>query len=308
MKKYEEAKINDSLRWEIDAAASGTDLAKSVTLALLIPQEEALDLIDFGSIQVNGRQERLAARLLSAGDTVQVHRPRHGIARSYEIDPRRILYRDNALLAYDKEPSIPSQQTPYDAYNNLYAALGRYLATGQSSRNYVGLHHRLDQETSGVMVFTLEPGANRKLGRAFEMRRVVKDYLAWVPGHPEPEYWACENEIGRKQGRYATVPTGQGKPAKTLFDTLARDADDTLIWARPLTGRTHQIRLHLAACGHPILGDRLHGAPPSRRLYLHAYRLRLPHPVTGKMIELTAPVPPDWPEPRRLAIPDAPRS
>lgn len=308
MMKCEAFKMKESFRWEIDAAAAGADLAGNMARALLIPLQEAHDLIDFGSVQVNGRQERQANRLLCLGDRVQVHRPRHGTVRSYEIDDRRILYRDQALLAYDKEPGIPSQQTPYDAYNNLYAALGRHLALCRKAPPYVGMHHRLDQETGGVMVFTLNPGANRKLGRAFEMRRVQKYYLAWVVGHPEREHWTCELEIGRKQGRYTTVPKGQGKTATTFFESLTHDGDHTLILARPLTGRTHQIRLHLAASGHPILGDCFHGGPPSQRLYLHAYRLRLPHPITENTIEITAPIPPDWPEPRRLTIPDEPRS
>lgn len=299
--------ITDSLSWEIHARASGAELATHLARALLISGEEASDLIDFGSVQVNGRQERLASRPLSAGDIVQVHWPRHGIVRSYEIDPHHILYQDDILLAYDKEPGIPSQQTPYDAYNNLFAALGRYLEKSRPPHHYVGLHHRLDQETSGVMVFTLEPGANRKLGKAFEMRKVVKDYLAWVVGRPELEYWTCEDEIGKKQGRYTTVSKGHGKSARTLFDTLFHGDDRTLVRARPLTGRTHQIRLHLAASGHPIMGDHLYGGPPSKRLYLHAHRLCLPHPVNGAKLALTAPVPPDWPEPRQITIPDAPR-
>jgi 23S rRNA pseudouridine1911/1915/1917 synthase len=299
--------MKDSFNWEVDSRASGGELGLHLARALLISHEEAIDLIDFGSVQVNGRQERLASRPLNTGDRVQVHWPLHGIVRSYEIDTRRILFQDDTLLAYDKEPTVPSQQTPYDAYNNLFAALQRYLEKQGFSHTYVGLHHRLDRETSGVMVFTLDPGANRKLGRSFETRNVVKEYLAWVDGHPTMERWTCEDEIGKKQGRYATVPKGQGKPARTKFDILFRAEERTLIRAKPYTGRTHQIRLHLSAIGYPVVGDRLYGGSPSNRLYLHSHRLTLPHPISGAKLVLTAPVPPDWPEPRQVTIPGAPR-
>jgi len=297
-----------SLTWTVDHGAAATTLGLHVAKALLISSEAAADLIDFGSVQVNGRQERTASRLLIPGDTVQVHWPRGGTVRSYEIDPQRILFQDAVLLAYDKERGIPSQQTPYDAYNNLFEGLQRHLkATGQHPV-YVGLHHRLDRETTGVMVFSLEPRANRKLGRAFEARQVVKEYLAWVGGHPGQEAWTREDDIGKKRGRYTTVPKGEGKPAITRFQTLFRGEGSSLVLARPLTGRTHQIRLHLAASGHPILGDRLYGGDPSSLLHLHAHRLKLPHPFSGRQLDLTAPIPPDWPEPREAATPDAPRS
>ncbi len=287
--------LDQSLTWTIDPDSAAATLQFHVAQALLISNEDAADLIDFGAIQVNGRQEIVASRVLNSGDTIQVHWPRGGTVRSYEIDPQRILFQDAVLLAYDKERGIPSQQTPYDAYNNLFKGLQRHLVKTGERQAYLGLHHRLDRETSGVMVFTLEPRANRKLGKAFEARQVSKEYLAWVGGHPPWETWTREDEIGKRGGHYTTVPRGEGKPARTHFETLVRCEDRTLVRARPFTGRTHQIRLHLAASGHPILGDRIYGGNPSGILYLHAHRLSLPHPITGRQLELTAPVPPDWP-------------
>ncbi|MCU0574016.1 MAG: RluA family pseudouridine synthase [Syntrophobacteraceae bacterium] len=302
------SKAKDETSWTIDAASAGGTLASRMARALLLSQEDAADLIDFGSVQVNGRQERLPTRTLQPGDVVQVHWPLRGTLRHYEIDPLRILFQDGVLLVYDKERGVPSQQTPYDAYNNLYAGLLRHLGETGPRRSTLGLHHRLDRETTGVMVFTLDSRANRNLGRAFESRRVLKDYLAWVGGIPPRDAWTREDEIGRKAGQYATVPRGRGRPAETRFEILYHGEDRSLVRARPLTGRTHQIRLHLAASGCPVLGDRLHGGGPWDFLCLHAHRLSLLHPISGRRLEWTAPIPPDWPEPRQAATPGEPRS
>jgi len=259
-------------------------------------------------VQVNGRLERQPGRTLRTGDVIQVHWPRLGPKRHYEVDPRRILFQDEDILVYDKERGVPSQQTPYDAYNNLYAGLLRHLAKTFGGRFRVGLHHRLDRETSGVMIFALDPRANRKLGKAFENRQVLKEYLACINGLPPRDAWSREDDIGRRQGRYATVPKGEGKSAATRFRILLRGGERSLVHAQPLTGRTHQIRLHLAASGYPVLGDRLYGGSPWEFLCLHAHRLSLPHPVSGRLMQWTAPLPPDWPEPRPAPTPDERRS
>jgi 23S rRNA-/tRNA-specific pseudouridylate synthase len=132
---------------------------------------------------------------------------------------------------------------------------------------------------------------------------VTKDYLAWVSGSPAEEQWTSSEEIGRQGGRYCTVPKGRGKPAETLFRVLLREPGRTLLWARPATGRTHQIRLHLEAKGIPVLGDRLYGKARAGRLYLHAFRLTLPHPATKSRLTLTAPIPDDWQVPEGFALP-----
>lgn len=285
------------LQWSVEEEAEGACLADYLARQLLLNEEDARDLIDFGSVQIGGRQERDPGRRLSSGQEVRVYRPWGGTRRFYEIDPARILFRDRTLFAYDKEPGIPSQQTPSDAYNNLFAAVIRRISKEGAKAPYVALHHRLDRETSGVMVFALDRSANRKLGDAFQRHEVKKEYLAWVQGRPAPDEWVGSEDIGRKDGRYCTCPQGRGKSAETLFRVIHRDEDRSLVSAMPLTGRTHQIRLHLAAAGFPVLGDRLYGGRPSGRLYLHAHRLRLAHPADGSELTLTAPVPADWPPP-----------
>lgn len=293
-----DAASTDDLR--TDASARGTSLADLLARELLITPEEAADLIDFGSIQVDGKGETNPSRLLAGGEAIRVHWPRNGTRRHYELDPARVIYRDRVLLAYDKEAGVPSQQTPADGYNNLYAAVLRNLrASAPRGRTpYAALHHRLDRETSGVMVFALDRAVNARIGEAFESRRVEKQYLAWLGGTPKEDAWEIDEEIGREKSRYCAVKRGRGKPAKTLFRVLFRGPDRALVLARPLTGRTHQIRIHAECSGAPILGDRAHGGRPAERLFLHAFRLTLPHPATGNALVLTAPVPDDWPEPR----------
>lgn len=292
--------------WRVAPACRGAILADHVAQEALITTEKALDLIDFGSVQVDGRQETNPERRLAGNEEIRLYWPWKGIHRFYEIDPERILYQDRALLFYDKEAGVPSQQTPADGYNNLFAALFRHFKKSGLASPYVALHHRLDRDTSGVMVFALDRSANKRLGEAFEQRNVVKDYLAWAQGSPSSDHWISSEDIGRKGGRYCTLPRGQGKPAETVFQVLHAEGGRCLLRASPRTGRTHQIRLHLAAAGLPILGDSLYGGPPDRRLHLHAYRLRLKHPVTRQEIIVTAPVPADWPPPRVPAIPAEP--
>jgi 23S rRNA pseudouridine1911/1915/1917 synthase len=267
---------------------------------LKLPMDQVIDLIDFGSVQIDGRQHRNPLGALAVDQQITVHLPWLGVHRSYEISSQRILYQDPYLLAYDKEAGIPSQQTPADGYNNLFAAAVRFLAA-TSSKPYVAMHHRLDRETSGVMVFALDRAVNARLGSAFEHRQVFKDYLAWVRGSPPKDFWVVSEDIGRSAGRYVCCPRGTGKSAETAFHVCRRESDRTLVWAQPRTGRTHQIRLHSQWCGYPIIGDRLYGGPPAARLFLHAFRLSLIHPLTQSPLLLVAPVPPDWPD---VSLPD----
>lgn len=272
---------------------------------LKISPEEAAALIDFGSVYVQGRVERDPSRVLGGNVEITASFPPYGTRKFYELDPGRILFRDRFLLAYDKEAGIPSQQTPYDAYNNIYAALVRHLGTETKGLPYAALHHRLDRETSGVMLFALDKEVNRKLGQAFQEKRAIKEYLAWVEGSPAEDAWTSDREIGKSGGRYTAVEKGCGKKAQTLFRVLYRKPEKALVLAHPLTGRTHQIRIHLAARGCPVAGDRMYGAKAGSRLFLHAMRLSIRHPALGTGLIVEAPIPPEWPLPPGLEFPPA---
>ena len=286
-------------RLTVPAAVAGQSLAVVLSRECLLEPAAARDLIDFGSVHLDGRRHRDPDTPLGAGQTVQVFWPWDGVRRYYSIDPGRIIYRDRTLLAYNKEAGIPSQQTPSDGYNNVYEGLKRLLRADRAAARYVALHHRLDLGTSGVLLFSLDRRANRQLGAAFQEHRVHKDYLAWVEGCPAAAHGLLDWDIGRDRGAYRAGPPGTGKPAQTEYWVLLEGIAASLIWARPRTGRTHQIRLHLAALGHPVVGDQRYGSHLPGRLMLHAYRLRLTHPISGAALTFTAPLPLDWAQPLR---------
>jgi len=297
-------------RFPVMKEDSGMPLDRFLAVKARVSLEEACDLVAFGAVWVNRDRVMDGCRPLGTGDEVTLNTPRDGVRRAYEACPERILYRDPWILAYDKEAGIPCQPTPYDAYNNVYEALRRRLgstaagigsggkeaAAGEGRKDwggsgYLGLHHRLDSAVSGVMVFALSVKANGPLFEAFRDRRVEKVYRAVVCGNPPEDSWVERAPIGREGGRYLCVEPGQGKEAETGFRVLRRAAGLALVEARPRTGRTHQIRLHLARCGLPILGDRPYGGRSHPRCMLHAQELSLAHPVKRERLEIQAPLP-----------------
>lgn len=269
---------------------AGERLDKHLAQAFGISRGQARALIAFGAAWVEGKRVRSLSRPVAAGQTLTLYAPLYGPRKFYELDEARILYQDADFLAYDKEPGIPSQAAPFDAANNVHEAARRRQGPG----GYVSLLHRLDRPTSGVLLMLLDPRFNRAVARSFQERRVEKAYLAVVKGAPAPEAWEADQPIAKARGAYVIPPDGRGRPARTFFRRLAVSNGFSLIEARPQTGRTHQIRLHLAHAGWPILGDGPHGGPPAARLMLHAWRLRLGHPAGKDRIEIEAPVPPEF--------------
>jgi len=226
-----------------------------------------------------------------SGDTIAVYIGRRGVDRYYEIDPANILFRDEWLLFYRKEPGVPTQGVVCDNYNNIFAGLQRHLKQQQQSPAYLGMHQRLDLDTSGVVLFTLSPKVNRSIHYQFKDHRVKKIYRALVAGNPGFSQLRLSNFIYRHAGRYRCSDSGPGKEAVTQFRMLAAYDGCSLLEAQPETGRTHQLRLQLAHLGHPLLGDRLYGGAQGQgtaRTMLHAISLRVFHPVTKKEIIVEA--------------------
>lgn len=196
-----------------------------------------------------------------------------------------ILYADEDLLAVDKPAGLPMHANLDESRPHLVGLLGE---------PYLGIHQRLDRDTSGVVVFARSLRANAGLARQFEQRLVRKSYHALAVRRPCPKEWRESRPLGDPARKGGPVTVGRGKPAETLFRVLRTLPAALLIEARPLTGRKHQIRAHLAAAGLPLLGDPLYGGPPGPRALLHACRLELAHPVTGEPLVLESPYPEDF--------------
>jgi 23S rRNA pseudouridine1911/1915/1917 synthase len=258
-----------------------------------ISRERAKKLIAIGAVWLNGVRTQIVSRTVRSGDTIAVYIGRRGFDRYYEIDPANILYRDEWLLFYRKEPGVPTQGVVCDNYNNIFAGLQRHLKQQKESPAYLGMHQRLDLDTSGVVLFTLSPKVNGSIHYQFKDHRVKKIYRALVAGTPGFSKLRLSNFIYRHAGRYRCSDTGPGKQAVTQFRMLAAYDGCSFIEAQPETGRTHQLRLQLTHLGNPILGDRLYGGARAQgpgRTMLHAVSLSVFHPVTKKEITVEAPL------------------
>jgi 23S rRNA pseudouridine1911/1915/1917 synthase len=265
-------------------------------------------LIEEGRVFLRGRAAKPAARVAS-GETVLIRYPRHE-ERPCLHDGLPVLFEDQFLLAVDKPAPLLCHPTDKIQNNTVTAILKRQFP-GLRPR----LAHRLDRETSGVLLLAKDPGTARRLAAHFIARLVKKEYLALAAGEVPWRRKTVDAPLG-KEGLEIKVrqAVGAGAEALTEFERLASGGGLSLIRARPRTGRLHQIRVHLAHLGHPVLGDKLYtgkgelymkavrktldeadlarlGAP---RQMLHAHRLRLPHPATGRELCVAAPLPGDF--------------
>ena len=180
---------------------------------------------------------------------------------------------------------------------NLQAAIESSIAARDFWARSRGLKflrhvHRLDADTSGILFFAKSPGAVKKFFDLFESRKIEKTYLAVVVGEPRQNEWTCELKLApdKKRFRKMKVDSRHGKNAETHFKMLETRGKFTLVEAKPITGRTHQIRVHLAESGFPVVGDELYGRSNDREnLALRAVRLAYTDPFTKKRVEIRAP-------------------
>lgn len=214
----------------------------------------------------------------------------------FVVDPKTFVYEDDAIVVVDKPTGISTQGTQKFGEDHLYGALISHYTTLHGNKlGYAGLHHRLDRDTSGLVLFTKKPSANKSIAEQFQNHSIKKKYHAVVVGKkPEITDWTCEEPIKRdfastKVFRFKVDKKGDA--AKTHFKWVQEMGDNLqLIECTPYTGRTHQIRIHLKAASLPILGDRTYGygSTPHPRMMLHAFELQLMHPLTNKELTITS--------------------
>lgn len=260
-------------------------------------------LIDAGRVTVDGISQKPAYRVEPGEQvTVRVPPPRTAASPRPQPIPIHVLYEDAFLIGVNKPAGMVVHPAPGHPDGTLVNALLAYdpdiAQVGPSGRP--GIVHRLDMETSGVLVVARRPDVLERLQEQFRSREVKKTYLALVHGRMEPPEGIIEVPIGRHpRHRQRMAAVGGGKYARTRFHAVEvlGSGRFTLVRAHPYTGRTHQIRVHLAWLGHPVVGDEVYGRRGESLLegrhFLHARRLRLTHPKFGDELDLRAPLPPE---------------
>lgn len=291
--------------FDIEAATADQRLDVYLTEALPeLSRTRVQRLIATGAVTVNGQPARSATRL-QAGDLVSVSdaalAPADMAAAGPSPDaalPLDLLYADAAIIVVNKAAGQvvhPAAGHQDDTLVNALVARFPDL-TGAFEGRRPGIVHRLDKDTSGVLVVGRTVAAADRLMRQFKDRAVEKTYLALAKGLVTPLEGLIEAPIARDpRHRQRMAAMAGGRPAETGFRVLASTAEYSWLVLRPRTGRTHQIRVHLAAIGHPIAGDELYSRRDrvAPRLALHAWRLGFIHPATEEPVAFTAPVPDD---------------
>jgi 23S rRNA pseudouridine1911/1915/1917 synthase len=255
-------------------------------------------LVADGHITVNGRAAKPGLKL-NTGDKLEVSVPPAPPEKPLpEAIPLDILYEDDDLLVVDKPAGLTVHPAPghtsHTLVNALLAYLPRLAGSGDALRP--GIVHRLDKDTSGLMLVAKNDKAQVHLAGQFKARSVTKAYLALVRGHLTPEEGIIEADIGRdRRHRQRMAIVEGGREARTEYRVIKYIRDYTLVEVRPRTGRTHQIRVHLAAIGFPVVGDKIYGvkSPFLPRQFLHAHRLGFSLPSSGEYVEFKSGLPAD---------------
>lgn len=280
---------------------------------------QSVQLLADGRVQRNGAIIRKPSRRVSERDRIRVEVPEPAPATAPGDVPLEIVYQDAHLLALNKQAGLVCHPVGKIRSGTLMNALhARFRRPDVPEADIVPrLCHRLDRDTSGVILVALSERVRRRMQWIFESKVVCKEYLALCEGHWERDYDEVHLPIGRAgpeaEIRISMAVRTGGAPSRTIVCVEERflpgpfDGGFTLLRCSPVTGRQHQIRVHLAAKGHPIVGDSIYGSAPETgfgflreeaptlgRQFLHARRIQLPHPVVpGGELDLTAPLPAD---------------
>jgi 23S rRNA pseudouridine1911/1915/1917 synthase len=275
-------------------------------------------LIRQGSVKVGARVASKAGELIAQGESVKVEAARQELTATPEDLPLRIVHEDADLVVIDKPAGMVvhlgagvTSGTLVNALLHHLDRIGSLSTTGGAMRP--GIVHRLDKMTSGLIVVAKNDGAHRRLADAFKARSVHKTYLALVHGRFDRREGTIRSEIGRDPARRSRMRAGGIRPreAETAFKVIRTFPGFALLEVSPRTGRTHQIRVHLASTGHPVVGDTVYGAPAKIRLrrrkqktldrnFLHAAALEFDHPSSGEHVKFASALPEELSEFLRL--------
>ena len=284
----------------------GERLDAAIARMFGLSRTRAAELIGAGAVLVGGRPAGKSDRV-PAGEWLDVTLPPvapvPGAPRPEPVPGLIVSYEDSDIVVVDKPVGVAAHPTPGWTGPTVLQGLlagGHQIATSGAAERQ-GIVHRLDANTTGLMVVAKSERAYSVLKQAFRDRDVDKRYHALVQGHPDPLRGTIDAPIARHpsgDGRFAVM--ADGRPAVTHYDTLEAFRAASLTEIKLETGRTHQIRVHMAAVRHPCVGDRLYGADPVlaarlgiTRQWLHAVRLGFAHPADGRWVEFTSGYPAD---------------
>ena len=277
--------------FDVDPSEAGERLDRLAARRLDASRSTIQRIIREGSLWVDGEAAGASHRV-RGGERVEAQLPERELSR--EDIPVPIVFEDEFLLVVDKPAGLVVHPGAGNASGTLVnALLGRGIAGG-GDLDRPGIVHRLDRDTSGLMVVAKGEPAYARLVAIMAGREVRRGYRAVVVGEGLPETGTVDSPVGRDPENPTLMAAGVGKRAVTHFEVLREGAGHSMLRVRLETGRTHQIRVHLSAIGHAVYADPLYGTPvPGRRLWLHAESLAFVHPVTGEDLSFESPVPED---------------
>ncbi len=291
-----------------DASAAGQRLDRYLSSATGLPRSQIQRLVKAGRVLVEGRRPKASATALPGQQISLSIPPPQPSTLTPEPIPLDILHEDSDLMVLNKPAGLVVHPAPGHQTGTLVHAILYHCPDlpGIGEERRPGIVHRLDKETSGVMVVAKTDAAMASLATQFKGRRVKKTYIALVHGEVKATEGQISADIGRheRDRKRMAIGTRKGREAVTTYRVIKRLGGLTLLQLQPQTGRTHQIRVHLSAIGHPVVGDKVYGGRRERkaavsltaeRHLLHAWKLGFFHPRTNEWMEFEAPLPPDFP-------------
>jgi RluA family pseudouridine synthase len=272
----------------VDAELAGTRLDDAAKA--LFPQYskgEIRRIIDWGGCYLSQTLVRVASRTVKEGEEIALGIMEAERCIELVYKKEELLYEDKDFLAVYKAAGFNSQRTPYQLKGTVEYAVECYMKS-IGLRDPSRVVHRLDRGTSGVMFFPKHKQAATLISNLLKDGKVQKTYWALVSGSPDQQSWKVDAPLG-KVSKFKYGVALNGKPARTVFRVVGEGAGVAAVEAKPLTGRTHQIRVHLAHSGFPIIGDEAYGGIPAARMMLHCRGMRFTN-ARGKVIEAFAPI------------------